>query len=345
MARKLEAFEQKLRVSVETVDRLTSDIEKANTRTGAAYMEIHDLKKANAGLRDDNVTLQSKLDSHVRRADTPLVPTPIAARADVDITINSDKTDVTDVSVVEDDEVAKIRAKLEGERKPRRKQRRKQRRKESRVTTISSDTGTLIHHCARPDWLDATGITRAAADAEDDSVVQFPVDQPSVGDESVVQARVDPVAVRDESVVQLPVDQASVGDDDVSRSSVDSVQLDRFLPNMTRSALADKDSTVASQLSITSSMAESGDVTIRPSQPAESALDSVRKSLDEELAHLRDKLRRYQQIYDQMDSAMGKRKRKGLKMKIEELMSAVDSKSDAIYNLHDAVLATRGGRY
>jgi hypothetical protein len=77
--------------------------------------------------------------------------------------------------------------------------------------------------------------------------------------------------------------------------------------------------------------------TIRPSQPPPIALAKVMKALEDELAHLKMKLSRYQVLYNQHDPSLSQRKRKSTMDKIETLLKAVDAKADQVYQLYDVL--------
>lgn len=77
--------------------------------------------------------------------------------------------------------------------------------------------------------------------------------------------------------------------------------------------------------------------TIRPSQAPGLALATVMKGLEDELAHLKVELARYQALYNGHDPALGKRKRKSVYRKIETLLHAIEVKADQIYALYDVL--------
>lgn len=79
------------------------------------------------------------------------------------------------------------------------------------------------------------------------------------------------------------------------------------------------------------------DVTMRPSQPPAIALATVMKGLEDELAHLKVQLARYQALYNQHDPSLSKRKRKIVYDKIEKVLSTMDTKADQIYALYDVL--------
>ena len=79
------------------------------------------------------------------------------------------------------------------------------------------------------------------------------------------------------------------------------------------------------------------DHTIRPSQAPGLALATVMKGLEDEVAHLKIQLTRYQALYNGQDPALSKRSRKSVHNKIETLLQAIDTKSDQIYALYDVL--------
>lgn len=77
--------------------------------------------------------------------------------------------------------------------------------------------------------------------------------------------------------------------------------------------------------------------TIRPAQAPGLALAIVIKGLDDELAHLKIELTRYQALYNGHDPALSKRKRKLVYHKIETLLGAIEVKADQLYALYDVL--------
>ncbi len=77
--------------------------------------------------------------------------------------------------------------------------------------------------------------------------------------------------------------------------------------------------------------------TMRPSQPPAKALAVVMKALQDELAHLKMELARYQAAYNKHDPSLSKRMRKSVYKKIEALLKTIDVKADQIYALYDVL--------
>jgi hypothetical protein len=77
--------------------------------------------------------------------------------------------------------------------------------------------------------------------------------------------------------------------------------------------------------------------TMRPSTSPGLALATVMKGLQDELAHLKMELAQYQSMYNKYDMSLGRRKRKAIKAKIENLLKAIDTKADQIYGLYDVL--------
>ena len=77
--------------------------------------------------------------------------------------------------------------------------------------------------------------------------------------------------------------------------------------------------------------------TVRPSQAPGLALATVIKGLEDEIVHLKVQLAKYQALYSGHDPALSKRKRKSVQTKIESLLQAIDMKSDQIYALYDVL--------
>ncbi|KAJ5093207.1 hypothetical protein N7456_009068 [Penicillium angulare] len=83
--------------------------------------------------------------------------------------------------------------------------------------------------------------------------------------------------------------------------------------------------------------------TMRPSQSPAVALATVLKTLEDELSHLKMQLATYQSAYNKLDVSFGKRQRKTLLEKIETVLRDIDMKSDQIYALYDVLEGQKGG--
>ena len=81
--------------------------------------------------------------------------------------------------------------------------------------------------------------------------------------------------------------------------------------------------------------------TIRPSQPPPQALASVIKSCEDELAHLKIQLAKYQELYNRHDPSLSKRERKRVCEKVKEILAAIERKADMIYGLYDVLEGQR----
>lgn len=79
------------------------------------------------------------------------------------------------------------------------------------------------------------------------------------------------------------------------------------------------------------------DATIRPAQPPSLALATVLKQLEDEISHLKIQLSAYETLYNQHDPALSKRKRQNVKAKIETLMKEIEKRSDQVYALYDVL--------
>lgn len=77
--------------------------------------------------------------------------------------------------------------------------------------------------------------------------------------------------------------------------------------------------------------------TLRPSQPPALALATVLKGLEDELAHLKLQLAKYQNVYNGHDASISKRQRKSIYQRIESLLKEIDTKADQIYSLYDVL--------
>ncbi|CAF9910390.1 MAG: hypothetical protein ALECFALPRED_006584 [Alectoria fallacina] len=79
------------------------------------------------------------------------------------------------------------------------------------------------------------------------------------------------------------------------------------------------------------------DPTIRPAQAPGLALAVVMKGLEDELTHLKIELAQYQALHNGHDPALSKRKRKSVYQKIEILLKAIEVKADQVYALYDVL--------
>lgn len=77
--------------------------------------------------------------------------------------------------------------------------------------------------------------------------------------------------------------------------------------------------------------------TIRPAVQPGLALATVIKGLKDEVAHLKVEHSRVQSAYNRHDASLGMRQRKALKKHLDELLKAIDVKSDQIYALYDVL--------
>ncbi|KAJ6256828.1 hypothetical protein Dda_8696 [Drechslerella dactyloides] len=77
---------------------------------------------------------------------------------------------------------------------------------------------------------------------------------------------------------------------------------------------------------------EQGEITMRPSQAPKSALDCVVKQMEDELEHMRLQV---EAEFLACDPSLGRRKRKGLTRRLNDMVEEMDKKSDQIYALYD----------
>lgn len=77
--------------------------------------------------------------------------------------------------------------------------------------------------------------------------------------------------------------------------------------------------------------------TIRPSVEPGLALGTVIKGLEDEVAHLKLEHTRIAAAYAKHDSSLGMRQRKALKRRLDELLIAIEKKSDQVYALYDVL--------
>ncbi|KAK4692475.1 hypothetical protein P7C71_g4741, partial [Lecanoromycetidae sp. Uapishka_2] len=79
------------------------------------------------------------------------------------------------------------------------------------------------------------------------------------------------------------------------------------------------------------------DLTIRPSQPPGLALATVLKGLEDELDHLKIKVMKLEANYHSHDKAVDRRKRKAILARIHSHQQEIEVKSDQIYSLYDVL--------
>ncbi|KAL9102742.1 MAG: hypothetical protein Q9163_002139 [Psora crenata] len=77
--------------------------------------------------------------------------------------------------------------------------------------------------------------------------------------------------------------------------------------------------------------------TIRPAQAPGLALATVLKGLEDELSHCKMKLSQYQALYNSHDPSLSKRKRKSCYQTMEMLLKLIEVKADQIYALYDVL--------
>ncbi|KAL6716485.1 hypothetical protein ACLMJK_006052 [Lecanora helva] len=82
---------------------------------------------------------------------------------------------------------------------------------------------------------------------------------------------------------------------------------------------------------------EGDDPTIRPAQSPGLALATVLKELEDEVVHLKLELHHFQDLFNSHDPALSKRKRKIVQDKIENTLRTIDVKADQIYALYDVL--------
>lgn len=79
------------------------------------------------------------------------------------------------------------------------------------------------------------------------------------------------------------------------------------------------------------------DATLRPAQSPQDALAQVLKELEDELAHLKLELSAQESLLQSHEPSLGKRQRKAIQARIIELLKTIDIKFDQIYALYDVL--------
>jgi len=77
--------------------------------------------------------------------------------------------------------------------------------------------------------------------------------------------------------------------------------------------------------------------TVRPSQPPPLALATVIKQVEDEIVHLKLQLQHKQQMYNQHNPALSKRKRADIRLSIDRLTAEIEKRSDQVYALYDVL--------
>lgn len=98
--------------------------------------------------------------------------------------------------------------------------------------------------------------------------------------------------------------------------------------------------TIPSPVPVTDRPEDVADVTnatIRPSQPPPVALATVIKQLQDEIVHLKLQLAAQQRLYNQHDPALSKRRRHDVKTRMDKLTAGIEHRSDQVYALYDVV--------
>ena len=77
--------------------------------------------------------------------------------------------------------------------------------------------------------------------------------------------------------------------------------------------------------------------TVRPSQSPPIALATVLKQMQDEVTHLKIQLAAYERVYNSHDPAIGRKKRKAVRAKIDTLLAEIEKRSEQIYALYDVL--------
>lgn len=84
-------------------------------------------------------------------------------------------------------------------------------------------------------------------------------------------------------------------------------------------------------------MPDDVDATMRPAQPPALALATVIKELQDELDHIKIEIATWETCLQDLDPSLGLRKRKKVQEELDALLKAHDVKADQIYALHDVL--------
>ncbi|KAI9791442.1 MAG: hypothetical protein M1833_001519 [Piccolia ochrophora] len=111
-----------------------------------------------------------------------------------------------------------------------------------------------------------------------------------------------------------------------------------------RRVLCDEDHTkqtkpvkVTKPIPVSERMPDNEDATVRPAQSPAVALAIVIKGLEDELAHAKMEVARYQAAINGHDASLGRSRRKLLQERLNLQLRTIDTKSDQIYALYDVV--------
>lgn len=82
---------------------------------------------------------------------------------------------------------------------------------------------------------------------------------------------------------------------------------------------------------------DDSNATVRPSQPPPVALATVLKQLEDEVKHLKLQLVIHEKAYNAHDPALGRRRRRAVREKMDTLVVEIERRSDQVYALYDVL--------
>jgi hypothetical protein len=107
---------------------------------------------------------------------------------------------------------------------------------------------------------------------------------------------------------------------------------------------AAEDITIPTPIPVTDRDLDLTNATIRPSQSPELALATVIKHLEDEITHLKLQRDTANRIYTQHDPALSRRRRLGVKAKLDALTAEIEKRSDQVYALYDVLEGQKQAR-
>ncbi|KAK6347307.1 hypothetical protein TWF696_007378 [Orbilia brochopaga] len=116
--------------------------------------------------------------------------------------------------------------------------------------------------------------------------------------------------------------------------AVDAVAIPEVVPVSKRGGASENEEEEVAELE--------GEITMRPSQPPKNALDKVVKQMEDELEHMRLDYRQVEAEFLACDPSLGRRKRKSLTRRLNNMVEEMDKKSDQIYALYDVAEMVHG---
>ena len=297
------------------------------------------------------------------RGDEKFAANPMSSRGAQALNEDSSR-DVTYLSFLDSNEIAKLRRTLEQERVER-KERMTLKRQSSRGEAINNEqtqaygfTGEREEPLPRKssmrdltsrsvreiDEQDAKGISEHNRRHSETSILSTHSRRRAMNADNMTSAFIVPdITIRANTISTQGVPEMSKENkevlEDLAQHDRGNCTVCKSNPNLNgphnHTVTIPKPIPVSERVPVPGSYEE--EPTIRPSQAPGLALATVIKSLQDEIAHLKIQLAKYQALHNGHDPALSKRKRKSVHGKIESLLQTIDVKSDQVYALYDVL--------